>query len=78
MSQALTRFVREYGRHPELYHGKAERMKEFLKLNQPRGCGDDYENVRFWRFRDVESLREWEISGLCQKCQDEVFGEKES
>lgn len=25
-------------------------------------------------FRDPISLREYEISGLCQTCQDEVFG----
>ena len=26
-------------------------------------------------FRDVLSLEEFQISGLCQKCQDEVFGD---
>jgi hypothetical protein len=25
-------------------------------------------------FRDVLSLREYHISGMCQNCQDEVFG----
>lgn len=25
-------------------------------------------------FRDDASRREWEISGLCQRCQDRVFG----
>jgi len=25
-------------------------------------------------FRDDESIREYQISGLCQKCQDKVFG----
>lgn len=25
-------------------------------------------------FRDELSMREYEVSGLCQKCQDEVFG----
>ena len=25
-------------------------------------------------FRDELSIREYRISGLCQKCQDEVFG----
>lgn len=28
-------------------------------------------------FRDVLSAREFEISGMCQKCQDSVFGTKE-
>lgn len=26
-------------------------------------------------FRDVASMREFEISGLCQKCQDAIFAE---
>lgn len=26
-------------------------------------------------FRDEVSLKEYEISGLCQTCQDEIFGE---
>jgi hypothetical protein len=26
-------------------------------------------------FRNEISEREWEISGFCQKCQDETFGE---
>ena len=26
-------------------------------------------------FRDEKSLREWRISGLCQACQDDMFGE---
>lgn len=25
-------------------------------------------------FRNLDSAREYEISGLCQKCQDSVFG----
>ncbi len=35
----------------------------------PIGCGGPATE-----FRDPESRREYEISGLCQKCQDEVFG----
>jgi hypothetical protein len=26
------------------------------------------------RFRDALSQREWQISGICQKCQDQIFG----
>ncbi len=25
-------------------------------------------------FRDLLSIKEFEISGLCQKCQDKIFG----
>lgn len=28
-------------------------------------------------FRDALSKREFEISGICQECQDKVFGERE-
>ena len=28
-------------------------------------------------FRDEISKREYEISGLCQKCQDDIYGEEE-
>lgn len=34
-------------------------------------CGNP---VNFEDFRDDLSRREFKISGLCQKCQDEVFG----
>lgn len=33
------------------------------------GCGIDVGG-----FRDALSLKEYEQSGMCQKCQDEVFG----
>lgn len=36
----------------------------------PIGCGGDATV-----FRDEISKREFSISGMCQKCQDEVFGE---
>lgn len=29
------------------------------------------------KFRDELSRKEFTISGMCQKCQDEVFGEEE-
>ena len=35
----------------------------------PIGCGGAADN-----FRDETSRREYRISGLCQKCQDSVFG----
>ena len=27
-------------------------------------------------FRDILSYREYRVTGICQKCQDEVFGKK--
>jgi hypothetical protein len=35
-------------------------------------CGSD--KVNSWDFRDELSLKEFQISRICQKCQDEVFG----
>lgn len=50
--------------------------REMIKASQcvpkPYGCGGPAK----W-FRDVESVKEFTISGLCQKCQDEVFGASE-
>lgn len=37
-------------------------------------CKKDIVEVEFV---DALSVREYEISGLCQKCQDKVFGEEE-
>ena len=39
----------------------------------PIGCGQVIENPEK-HFRSQISLDEYRISGLCQKCQDEVFG----
>jgi len=63
---------------------KSKRMEEFLDnisdrtkninldvcVPPPIGCGGPATG-----FRDESSRREYRISGLCQKCQDELFGE---
>ena len=38
-------------------------------VKPPFGCGGDATH-----FRDPLFLREYSINGLCQKCQDKVFG----
>ena len=62
---------------------KSPEMQEFLERNfgrttairgdkcvpAPVGCGGLVEN-----FRDGLSKKEYTISGLCQECQDKVFG----
>lgn len=35
-------------------------------------CGKEFDVTE--EFRNEISMREFEISGLCQKCQDSVFG----
>lgn len=38
-------------------------------------CGKDAQNKAF---RDAESFQEYQISGMCQVCQDSVFGVAEA
>ncbi|KKK62270.1 hypothetical protein LCGC14_3006030, partial [marine sediment metagenome] len=38
-------------------------------IPEPAGCGKPIVN-----FKDDQSDREYRISGLCQDCQDSVFG----
>jgi hypothetical protein len=54
------------------------------KIMQRIGFGQQVKDVenkvcpvckqKIGEFRDSLSRKEYEISGLCQKCQDEVFG----
>lgn len=62
---------------------KSPRITEFLESNfkrttaiernycipHPIGCGKEIKE-----FRDSSSEREYTISGLCQDCQDKIFG----
>ena len=61
---------------------KSPAMQAFLKKIAPAGpnavnegccptCG-----ASIYGFRDALSEREYEISGMCQECQDSVFGGK--
>ena len=47
-------------------------MVQTLKPNTCATCGSKY--VRAQDFRDKLSRKEYEISKMCQICQDEVFG----
>jgi hypothetical protein len=44
-------------------------LSESQKQKVCVGCGKPIKG-----FKDVLSQREYEISGLCQECQDDVFG----
>jgi hypothetical protein len=52
----------------EDFFGRTTAIRADKCLNPPAGCGGDAKE-----FRDERSAREYTISGLCQKCQDEVF-----
>ena len=47
-----------------------------VRLKKPRNnlCPFCHDPVLANMFRDKQSIDEWTISGLCAKCQDEVFG----
>ncbi len=49
---------------PEYEYRKANKKCPF--------CGKDMSNPR-GQFRDALSYKEFQISGLCQDCQDKVF-----
>lgn len=44
-------------------------MRDNLCIPKPIGCGEPAVG-----FRDEQSKAEYQNSGLCQKCQDELFG----
>jgi hypothetical protein len=49
--------------------GRSSAITEALCIKPPFGCGK-----AITPFRDEKSAAEYRISGLCQTCQDEVFG----
>lgn len=49
-------------------------IRKMLDLAADGFCPFCAKKVTLEQFRNVRSLRECEISGLCQKCQDDTFG----
>ena len=62
-------------KHPQLEKfleanfGRTSAITHDVCIPAPIGCGKSVEG-----FRDALSKREYSISGLCQNCQDEIFG----
>lgn len=52
-----------------VFSGRREAIKAATCIGPPLGCGKPAAE-----FSDAASLREFYISGFCQKCQDRVFG----
>ena len=50
---------------------RTEAIEENFCVNPPIGCG---KKIVINEFRDEISLKEYRISGMCQKCQDNFFG----
>ena len=53
-----------------IFPGRREAIRDKKCMPTPIGCGKDITS-----FRDPESAKEYSISGLCQDCQDTVFGQ---
>jgi hypothetical protein len=61
---------------------RRETINKLKCIPQPYGCGRDVqarisiqrEDIEKGAFRDELSVREYRISGLCQLCQDKIFG----
>jgi len=47
---------------------------KYLKTIKEGKCPFCKKQIDIESFKDELSLKEFAISGLCQKCQDEVFG----
>ena len=50
--------------------GKTKSMSNLVSEGGCNTCPNEYP----LQFKDIPSYQEYKISGLCQKCQDEVFG----
>ena len=56
---------------------KKGKISEMLSLASQGKCPFCGHKDEMEEFRDRLSLEEFKISGLCQSCQDEVFGKPE-
>ena len=50
-------------------------LQTILDVIERGQCPFCKKNIDKTKFRNDQSLKEYEISGLCQECQDETFGE---
>ena len=50
-------------------------LGDFIEAVEQNKCPFCQKNIVIKDFKDPLSLREFEISGLCQECQDKTFGE---
>lgn len=64
--------------NPE-FQAALQRMHAEAQDNRAKGhCPQCHQAVTEDDFRDLLSRREWKISGLCQKCQDGLWGNPET
>lgn len=56
----------------ELRRAKHQALDSYHCVRRPMGCGKAITG-----FRDALSVRDYEITGLCQECQDRVYKEED-
>jgi len=56
---------------------EAAGFKKEMELVENRQCPLCQEKINVNDFKDDLSLKEFTISGMCQKCQDKIFGEND-
>jgi len=56
----------------EAIAGRSTAIRSDMCVAPPIGCGQP-----ICSFRNEKSKREYTLSGLCQKCQDKLFGKEE-
>jgi hypothetical protein len=61
----------EITKYLDKHTGRSRSIRTDVCIGPPFGCGR-----RATEFRDVIAKKEYSISGLCQYCQDIVFGEE--
>ena len=54
-----------------IYPDRRKAYEQKRCLTPPIGCGKPIDPTK--DFKDIISLKEWLISGLCQECQDSIF-----
>lgn len=78
LARSLKRVERHLGKYPGFrldpeYAGLITRARQDVPVGQA-DCVLCHTKVDHSTFRNAISLREYAISGMCQKCQDSVFG----
>jgi RNA polymerase-binding transcription factor DksA len=59
---------------PDLYKPIFQINKKAHERVEHGFCADCGDPIKEEDFRDEQSKKEYSISGLCQRCQDDIFG----
>ncbi len=65
-------WIEEAETEDEIYLKYSDGMCDVTQIFSCPICGKEFEEINF---TDALSIREFQISGMCQECQDKTFGE---